>query len=130
MSTFVCPECGHSNEYDEWSDSARCSQCGFEPPAGEDMQPYLQEQNGPQTAAIRREDDPESERSQITGFLPKSGRSFITGLVWGVLAFAIVMFISSRLAWSASVARCLGIALPVLTTFVVWKIHARRETLE
>ncbi len=71
-------------------------------------------------ATVRRD-------SILARFLPSTGRTFITGLAYGLLAFAIVMVIASRLAWSGSLARCLGITLPVLTTFIVWRFYAQRE---
>lgn len=67
------------------------------------------------------------ERTGLTRFLPASGREFLTGLAWGLLAFAVIMLISARLEWSGSVARCLGLSLPVLITFGVWQLYARRE---
>lgn len=67
------------------------------------------------------------ERTGLTRFLPATGRAFLTGLAWGVLVFAVIMLISARLEWSGSVARCLGLSLPVLTTFGVWQLYARRE---
>lgn len=66
------------------------------------------------------------ERTGLTRFLPVSGREFLTGLAWGVLAFAVIMLVSARLEWSGSFARCLGLLLPVLTTFGVWQMYARR----
>ena len=127
MSTFVCPECGQSSDYDEWDDSARCVSCGFEPPAGDDMGQFIREQGkisgdvgGPKTKNGR-------QRAGITRYLPESGRVFLTGLAWGILTFAVIMLISARLEWSGSVARCLGLSLPLLTTFGVWQLYASRE---
>lgn len=127
MSNFVCPECGQSSEYDEWNDSAQCANCGFEPPAGEEMRHFLQEQTGSSDNAGMGIARNGRQRTGITRFLPDSGREFLTGLAWGILTFAVIMFISARLEWSGSVARCLGLSLPVLTTFAVWQLYARRE---
>jgi hypothetical protein len=127
MSKFVCPECGHSSEYDEWEDSARCESCGFEPPAGNEMRQHLREGGRSSGGAPGQGASISQERTGLTRYLPASGREFFSGLAWGVLAFAIIMFISSRLDWSGSFARCLGLSLPVLTTFGVWGLYARRE---
>lgn len=127
MSKFVCPECGQSSEFDEWGESAVCPNCGYEPPQGEEMQRLILEneqvagEGAMQPAATVRRD------SILARFLPSTGRTFIMGLAYGLLAFAIVMLIASRLAWSGSLARCLGITLPVLTTFIVWRFYAQRE---
>ncbi len=128
MSTFSCPECGHRSEYDEWAGAARCPQCGFEPPVGEEMGLSLSQQSRSSETSERQKPSVGDKRSGLTRFLPQSGRTFITGLAWGLLTFALLMFISSWLAWSSSLARCLGITLPVLTIFVVWRLAARRES--
>ena len=127
MSNFICPECGHKSEYDEWKVSARCDSCGFEPPAGDEMIQLLREGDGSSSEAGERAAIRDREPTGLTRFLPASGRSFLTGLAWGVLAFAVVMLVSARLEWSGSVARCLGLSLPVLTTFGAWQLYARRE---
>jgi len=127
MSIFVCPECGHSSEFDEWGESAVCPNCGYEPPQGEEMQQILLEKEHGAGEGVVQPEASSDQDSILARFLPSTGRTFLTGLAYGVLVFAIVMLIASRLAWSGSLARCLGIALPVLTTFVVWRIYAQRE---
>ena len=127
MSNFICPECGHSSEFDEWDNSAVCPKCGYEPPQGAEMQELLVEQGQEVDGGAVQPTDGGRQESIVARFLPANGRSFLTGLAWGVFAFAIVMLVASRLQWSDSVARCMGITLPVLTTFVIWRLYARRE---
>ncbi len=127
MSTFVCPECGHSTEYDEWDDSARCTSCGFEPPTGDEMRGLLRQGGGSTGDAGGQVASNGRKRTGLARFLPASGRAFLSGLAWGALVFAVIMLISARLEWSGSVARCLGLSLPVLTTFGVWQFYARQE---
>ena len=68
------------------------------------------------------------ERTQLTRFLPTSGRMFLGGLAWGLLVFAVIMLLGSTMALSSSVVRCLALFLPLLATFVVWRWYAWRET--
>jgi len=127
MSHFVCPECGYKSEFDEWGESAVCPKCGYEPPQGEEMQQLLLEDE-PGTREGSVQPTASGRQDSILGrFLPSTGRSFFTGLAWGMLAFAVVMLIASQLELSGSVARCMGITLPVLTAFVVWRLYALRE---
>jgi len=67
------------------------------------------------------------DRTRLTHFLPADGRSFLTGLAWGVLVFAVIMLLGSRLTISGSVVRCLALLLPFLTIFAVWRWYAWRE---
>lgn len=32
MQAYVCGQCGHSSSYDPWTETARCSHCGYTPP--------------------------------------------------------------------------------------------------
>jgi len=129
MSAFVCPQCGHSNEYDPWTEQAQCQQCGFTPPAGQEMLPYLQEQAPDLEQREALSPDPVvTERTRLTRFLPTDGRSFLAGLAWGVFVFAAIMLLSSAFSLPGDFARCLGLLLPFLTTFAVWRWQARRET--
>ena len=129
MSTFNCPQCGQISEYDEWSSTATCLHCGFEPPAGEQMIDYLRDLDPPTQSGSSEQTDKVQESGGITRFLPQSGRSFLAGLGWGLLAFAIVMLFSSLAQLSGSVARCLGLTVLVLVTFAVWQLYARSENL-
>ena len=121
MSAFVSPECGHHSEYDEWADSARCPNCGFEPPAG-DVKSLIHQQNEPIVESTEQTDS-----SGLTSFLPASGRAFISGLAWGIFAFALIMLIFSRLELSESAARCIGITILLLVTFSFWRFFSGRE---
>jgi hypothetical protein len=127
MSQFVCPECGHSSEFDEWGESAVCPNCGYEPPQGEAMQRLLLEDEPRAGEGAEQPAASDRRGSILARFLPSTGRTFFTGLAYGVLAFAIVMLLASRLDLSGSVARCLGITLPVVTAFIVWRLYAQRE---
>ena len=68
------------------------------------------------------------DRTRLTSFLPTDGRSFLAGLAWGVLVFAVIMLMGSALKMSGSVVRCLALLLPFLTTFAVWRWFAWRES--
>ena len=67
------------------------------------------------------------DRDRLIQFLPTDGRSFLAGLAWGVLVFAVIMLLGSMLTISGSVIRCLALLLPLLTTLAVWRWYARRE---
>lgn len=128
MSTFDCPQCGEQNEYDPWSEQAACRQCGFSPPDGQEMLGYLRQQETASDEEVRPDGQPDSDsRTRLTRFLPTDGRSFLSGLAWGVLVFALIMFLGSTLEISGSVVRCLALLLPFLTTFAVWRWQAWRE---
>ncbi len=131
MSAFVCPQCGQSNEYDPWAEQAQCEHCGFSPPEGQEMLDYLRQQD----AAADEQPAPVGEpltqgRTRLTRFLPLGGRSFLAGLTWGLVVFAAIMLLSSILQLSGDVARCLGLVLPFLTTFAIWRYLAWRESGE
>ena len=132
MSAFVCPQCGHSNEYDPWTENAECQQCGFAPPEGPEMLDYLQQQDT--VAEQQKQTPPErpgaTNRTRLTRFLPTGSRSFLAGLAWGAFVFAAIMLLSSVLELPGDFARCLGLLLPFLTTFAVWRWLAWRETGE
>lgn len=96
------------------------------------MLDYLRRQD--EVAEVDSEEEPEpedegrsGERTRLTSFLPVDGRSFLAGLAWGVLVFAVIMLLGSALTISGSVVRCLALLLPFLTTFVVWRWFALRE---
>ena len=133
MSAFVCPQCGQSNEYDPWTEQAQCRYCGFSPPEGQEMLAYLHQQQeaAPEPAAEPgAEPAPEPatvERNRLTRFLPAGGRSFLSGLAWGLFVFAAIMLLGSALGLPADAVRCLGLLLPFLTTFAVWRWQAWRE---
>ncbi len=135
-NVFECPQCGQSNEYDPWTDRAQCQHCGFTPPEGQEMLDYLRLQD--EVANTGSQEEPKGEpgpeheqksgdRTRLTRFLPTDGRSFLTGLAWGVLVFAVLMLFGSALTISGSVVRCLALLLPFLTTFAVWRWYAWRE---
>ena len=73
---------------------------------------------------------PAQGRSRLTRFLPTGGRSFLAGLIWGVVVFAAIMLLGSTLELSGDVVRCLGLLLPFLTTFAIWRYQAWRESGE
>lgn len=129
MNTFVCPQCGEQNEYDPWSEQAECRHCGFSPPDGQEMLGYLRQQEIASDEEVKPAGQPESaSRTRLTRFLPTDGRSFLSGLAWGVLVFALIMFLGSTFEMSGSVVRCLALLLPFLTTFAVWRWQAWRES--
>jgi hypothetical protein len=130
MSEFICPQCGQSSEYDPWAEQASCQHCGFSPPDGQEMLDYLHQQ---EPAAAEQEQPAEepverAEPAQLTRFLPTDGRSFVAGLAWGVLVFAVIMLVGSTFELPGDAVRCLGLSLPFLTTFAVWRWMAWRET--
>ena len=95
------------------------------------MLPYLQQQ---ETESEQQEPSPPepvvAQRTRLTRFLPTDGRSFLSGLAWGVFVFAAIMLLSSLFSLPGDFARCLGLLLPFLTTFAVWRWQAWRETGE
>ena len=131
MSTFVCPQCGQSNEYDPWTEKAQCRHCGFSPPEGQEMLDYLRQQETAADEQTASPDEPLTQgRTRLTRFLPTGGRSFLAGLAWGVVVFAAIMLLGSTLQLSGDVVRCLGLLLPFLTTFAIWRWQAWRESGE
>ena len=131
-NVFECPQCGESSDYDPWTDQALCQHCGFTPPEGQETLDYLQRQDTAASAVSGGK--PESEdvhksgdRTRLTSFLPTDGRSFLAGLAWGMLVFAVIMLLGSVLTMSGSIVRCLALLLPFLTTFAVWRWFAWRE---
>jgi Zn ribbon nucleic-acid-binding protein len=128
MSTFVCPQCGQKNEYDPWTEQAQCRHCGFSPPEGQEMLAYLRQQ---EEAAEEQPREPRAtERTRLTRFLPTDGRSFLSGLAWGLFVFAAIMLLGSALGLPGDAVRCLGLLLPFLATFAIWRWQAWRETGE
>jgi hypothetical protein len=129
MSTYICPECGHENDFDPWINSAQCSQCGFEPPTGEEMGDYLNRQKDNSVGQPTANEDTEAsgqgrsmpDRSGLAAFLPPTLQSFVTGLGLGLLTFALLMLISSWLDLPPTIAQCLGLAIPFLVVFSVWR---------
>jgi len=71
-----------------------------------------------------------AERTRLTRFLPVDGRSFLSGLAWGVFVFAAIMLLGSALRLPGDAVRCLALLLPFLTTFGIWRWQAWRETRE
>ena len=130
MSAFVCPECGQKNEYDPWTEQAVCRHCGFSPPEGQEILAYLREQEEVVEQQERRPEPVTAERTRLTRFLPLDGRSFLAGLAWGAFVFAAIMLLGSALQLPGDAVRCLGLLLPFLTTFAVWRWQAWRETGE
>lgn len=131
MSAFVCPECGKSSEYNPWAENAACQHCGFSPPEGQEMLEYLRQQELPaKQQATHPAEPPAAGRTRLTRFLPKDGRAFLAGLAWGALVFAALMLVGSVLQLPGDAVRCLGLSLPFLTTFAVWRWMAWRETGE
>ncbi len=129
MSAFICPQCGQRNEYDPWTEQAQCRYCGFSPPEGQEMLDYLHQQAAGETPEQPSE-PPTAQRTRLTRFLPADGRSFLSGLAWGAFVFAAIMLLGSALQLPGDAVRCLGLLLPFLTTFAVWRWQARRETGE
>jgi hypothetical protein len=129
MSIFVCPQCGQSSEYDPWAEQAQCRDCGFSPPEGQEMLAYLrqQEEAAQEQSAQQRAN---AVRTRLTRFLPTDGRSFLSGLAWGVFIFAVIMLLGSTLGIPGDAVRCLSLLLPFLMTFAVWRWQAWRETGE
>jgi predicted RNA-binding Zn-ribbon protein involved in translation (DUF1610 family) len=41
MQPFTCPQCGQISTFDPWVEAARCPQCGFTPPTGEEKHSYI-----------------------------------------------------------------------------------------
>jgi hypothetical protein len=129
LNVFTCPQCGASNEYDPWTEQACCRQCGFSPPKGQEMLAYLREQE--QSAGEQHpqpDGAPARERTRLTRFLPADGRSLLTGLAWGAFVFAALMLLGSSLHLPGDAVRCLGLLLPFLTTFAVWRWLAWSQT--
>ena len=90
---------------------------------------YLRQQNALAEEASRPTDGSASRsRIRLTRFLPTGGRSFLSGLAWGLFVFALIVFLGSTFEISGSVISCLALLLPFLTTFAVWRWLAWRES--
>jgi len=91
---------------------------------------HQHQEAAPEQAATPATEQPPVKRTRLTRFLPAGGRSFLSGLAWGLFVFAAIMLLGSALRLPGDVVRCLGLLLPFLTTFAVWRWQAWRETGE